>query len=175
MPPARLELILEGAGWGRIEITSGDSQHVIPGISYLSNALDDLLRVGIDVATDRGYGLAQFFHEPGSTILVAETGWWEDGAWLRGARLSTFLGPEFGEGEPTWKMAHETPRAFVVDCGSRDELARVFLDAAISVRENHGEDGYHKLWNGQLGYPRRAVAALEAALALPSLEVEPWK
>ena len=166
----RLELILKGAGWADIQIADGEQLHTIRGVSYLSDALDDLVRIGIDIATDRGYGMAQFFHEPGSTVLIAETGWWEQDEWQSGARLSTFPGPEFADAEPTWRMAHEAPRDFVMHCASRDELARIFLGAALSVLERHGEAGYADSWNGRRGFPRRAIAALKAALDVNAAE-----
>jgi len=158
-----LDFKLGGAGWADLEIRSGDVTTVIGSISYVTNALDDLVRVGIDIATDKGFGSAIFDHEPAVSVLMAETAWIEDNDWVHGARLSVIrdlpkrVEPNFG-----WRASVEADA--VVDVESRDELARLFLDMALRVQSEHGEDGYRQLWAGGLGYPLRAVAALEAAL-----------
>ena len=98
--------------------------------------------------------------------LVAETGWLEANNWHFGARLSVvrnlsnWVTPDF-----KWRASVDAD--FVLHFDSRDQLARLFLDMALQIREEHGEEGYKKLWAGRTGYPRRAVAALEAALNCP--------
>jgi hypothetical protein len=171
---ARLDFTLEGAGWASLEISDGDFECRLGSISYATDALDDLLRMGIDIATDKGWSAAEFELEPGSIVLIAETGWWEDGKWNRGARLSSYESPKSPGGRLTWNQVHESSRDFIVTVDSRDQLAQLFLDAARRVLEKYGEDGYRKLWSGSLGYPRRAVAALEAALSTQPCEVTPY-
>jgi hypothetical protein len=166
-----LQLVLSGPGWASLKIEVGTEHHTIDHISYLSDALGDLVRIGIDIATDKGWSFAQFFHEPGSTILAAETGWWDDGQWVRGARLSAFAGKEFGGESPTWRTLHESARDFVVHMADRDELASLFLGCARDIFVRYGEDGYSAKWTGEKRFPRRAVAALEAALSTPASEL----
>jgi hypothetical protein len=159
--------MLKGAGWANLEIVSGKATTVVEGISYCTNALDDLVRTGLDIATEKGIGGAIFDHEPALSALVADTSWIENDDWHSGARLSVIRNLS-GWVEPSfrWRASVEAEAVFHLE--SQDELARLFLDMALGVRQEHGEDGYEKLWAGQRRYPRRAVTALEAALALPA-------
>jgi len=169
----RLEFVLSGAGWACLEIWSGGEKKEIDGISYLTDALDDIVRIGINIATEKGIGAAIFEHEPALSALVAETAWIEDNNWHLGARLSVIRDlPQWVEPNFKWRASVEAD--FVAHLGSRDELARLFLDAALRVRQEHGEEGYSQLWGGRTGYPRRAVVALEAALSILPQEVEPY-
>jgi hypothetical protein len=104
---------------------------------------------------------------------VAETAWIEQNDWHIGARLSVVRDLHHFV-QPSFKWRASVQADVVVHVGSRDELARLFLEAALRVREEHGEGGYHKLWGGRLGFPRRALAALEAALSTVPHEVEPY-
>ena len=124
--------------------------------------------MGIDIATDKGWSFAVFDHEPGITVLVAETGWWEGNGWVYGARLSSIDGDTLSDKEVTWNVIHKAPRDFILPLGSRDELARLFLSAAERVLEAHGEAGYNEVWNGRVGFPMRAMMALQAALNHPA-------
>ena len=162
-----LDFVLKGAGWASLQISADSFNHEIGSISYLSNALDDLLRMGIDIATDKGWTFAQFDHEPSTTVLVAETGWWENDGWVVGARLSSIRDSDVPGSGITWNVIHKAKRDFVVQLSSRDELAATFLGTAKRVLEVHGEDGYRRSWGGQLGFPMRAMVALETALTYP--------
>jgi hypothetical protein len=161
---ARLDFILDGAGWATLEINGDDFSRRIEGISYITDALDDLLRMGIDIATDKGWSFAQFDHEPATTILVAETGWSEDQEWKIGARLSSFSRHESLPHAVTWNDVHTAKRDFVLPLSSRDELARMFLGMAERVRQRYGESDYQVKWGGRLPFPTRAMVALKAAL-----------
>ncbi|HVF37989.1 MAG TPA: hypothetical protein VNA29_08635 [Sphingomicrobium sp.] len=169
-----LRFNLQGRGWASLEVQNGSTKTVIESISYLTNALDDLVRMGLDVATDKAFAFARFDHEPAETILIAETGWWEGNDWHQGGRLSVVreVPSEF---EPNWNWRQTANAESFFDVQSRDDLARLFLDLALRVREEHGEEGYSKLWCGQLGFPRRSVAALEIALSTPPSEVKPYE
>jgi hypothetical protein len=168
-----LHFKLRGAGWAELEISSEHSCAIIPSISYCTNALDDLVRIGINIATDKGFGAAVFDHEPATSVLVGETAWLQDDSWHRGARLSVVR--DLSERvEPTFQWRASVQADFVLELASRDELARLFLDAALEVRREHGEQGYREQWGGALGYPTRAVAALEAALLTAPHEVVPY-
>jgi hypothetical protein len=150
-----------------LEIVLPETTIVVGSISYLTDALADLVRIGISIATDRGIGAAILDHEPAISALVAETSWLEDDMWEFGARLSLIRNLDEWV-EPTFKWRASVNADTVVRFTSRDELARLFLDMALRVHEAHGEEGYNKLWGGHYGYPRRAVAALEAALNCPA-------
>lgn len=173
--PVSIELDLTGSGWADLLIAQGDERHRIANISYLSDALDDILRVGIEIATDRGFGMATFFHEPGSTILVAETIWWEDQQWNSGSRLGAIAtATDFGDPTPTWRDVRGLKRDFLVHFASRDEMARALLDVAEKIEERIGVEGYSERWTGRLGFPVRAVAGLRAALGVKSIGIEPY-
>ena len=138
----------------------------IEGISYCTDALDDLVRVGLDIATGKGIAAAIFDHEPALTALVAETAWTDGNDWHQEARLSVIQNLQTPI-EPTFEWRESVEADFLFSVSSRDELARLFLDAALRVWEAHGAEGYRQLWGGRMGFPRRAVAALEAALNCP--------
>jgi hypothetical protein len=169
-----LDFKITGTGWADLLVLKGEQSHEIAGISYLSDALDDLIRLGIVIALDRGFGWAQFFHEPQSTVLFAESGWWDGQAWTAGYRLSAVPWAEFGEPEPTWSSLHKAERDFIVELESRDELPMAILAAAERVEKELGLEGYSKAWTGRLGFPIRAVAALKAALETQSASKENW-
>lgn len=148
-------------GWADLLILADGAQHRIDGVSYLTNALDDLLRVGLEVALDRGWSTAQFEHEPGATLLIAETGWWDGSGWVTGARLSAIDNPE-GREMP-WSEWHKKERLFVVHFADRDALANALLQAGERILSTHGVEGYAQRWI-MLGFPIRALAALRVAL-----------
>ena len=174
--PLELDFSMTGAGWAGLTVRKGGRSHEIESFSYLSDALDDLVRLGIDIATDRSFGWARFLHEPGSTILFAESGWWAGATdWVAGYRLSTISSRDYGESEPEWNRLHRTEREFMVELETRDELPNAILEAARRIESDLGTEGYAKRWTGRLGFPSRAVAALRAALATPSLPAEPWR
>lgn len=150
-------------GWADLLVVADGAQHEINGVSYLTNVLDDLLRVGLEIALDRGWSTAQFEHEPGATTLIAETGWWEGRSWVRGARLSAIDNPD--EREMPWSEWHKKERLFVVHFADRDALASALLQAGERTLSAHGIDGYSERWIGMLGFPTRALAALRVALA----------
>ena len=168
-----LHLKLKGLGWADLEIVSEGSGILVPSISYFTDALGDLVRVGMDIATGRHFGAAVFDHQPATSVVLAETAWLQDDQWHSGARLSVARElPSFFEPTADWRASAQ--RDFIVELKSSDELARLFLDAALEVRREYGEEGYQQTWNGAAGYPRRAVAALEAALSAAPLDVVPY-
>jgi hypothetical protein len=166
----RLTFRLKPNGWAELFVDTGEAQYFVTGISYLSNALDDLLRVGLSVATHHSIATAQLFHEPGSTLLVAETSWWTGGDWESGARLSVIDDPDPAEDGRGSCRPTESPRRFCVSYSSPDKLALALLRMAEAVEAEHGHRGYAALWRGALGFPVRAVAALREALAAPASE-----
>ena len=157
---------LKGHGWADLEISIGGETRLIEGISYCTNAFDDLIRMGLQIATDTGFACVLFDHEPATTILVAETGWWAGSDWIVGARLGAIEGATHDVREPTWSSIKDIPRQFEFTIGSRDALARLFLDMAKKVEREYGVDGYEERWAGDLGFPVRAMAALERALSV---------
>jgi hypothetical protein len=167
-----LTFSLEGAGWASLSIKQDSTHHAIRGLSYLTDALDDLLRCGIGIATGRSYACASFAMEPGSHVLVAESGWWEGSDWKVGARLSAFYMNE--DGEPLWQTIHSAKRDWVVHAPSCDNLANAIANCAEAVLEKHGVDGYRELWQGRLGFPMRGLTALRAALSIDEEVVEPY-
>lgn len=167
MQDLRLSFILDGAGWAKLEIESGHDKRAIDSISYLSPALDDLILLGISIALDQSFAIARFYHEPGSTVLVAERGWWEADGWHKRTRLSAFQYGDYGTGDPNWCVAHETARDWVIEVPDRDTLAMAVLRMADEVKAKHGFDGYEDEWI-QNPYPVRAVEALRTALVTQS-------
>ena len=165
---ARLDFVLLGAGWASIEISAGTFKHTIEGISYTTDALDDLLRMGIDIATDKTWSMAEFDLEPDLTVLVAETAWVENNDWILGARLSSFDGSPFYPTGISRRTIRDARRDFILPVSSGDELATMFLRAGQRVLEQHGAEGYREAWGGRLAFPLRALRALEAALSLPA-------
>jgi hypothetical protein len=168
------DFALAGAGWADLTIRADRANYEIGSISYLGSALDELIRLGIDIATDRGFGFARFDHEPGSTILFAECSWWDEEAWVSGHRISVIDWPGIGGRDPAWCDLREAPRLFMVEVESRDAISGAILATAERILASHGVEGYSKLWRGRLGFPVRALAALRAALAVPAVAEEGW-
>ncbi|HEX8578169.1 MAG TPA: hypothetical protein VF655_01075 [Allosphingosinicella sp.] len=169
-----LDFELCGAGWVNLHLRVGDLHHEIGRCSYLTDVLDDLIRIGLNIATDGGHGFAVFDHEPGSTVLFAEAGWWEgeQPVWTDGYRISVIDWQ--GEGEPSWSNLRNQPRLFIAEVSSRDAVADAILKCAERVLARHGIDGYSKLWTGRLGFPSRGLAALRAALSTEARPREGW-
>ena len=157
------EFRLEGFGWAKLVVSNSIETNTIDTISYCTDALDDLILLAIQIATGAHFSFALFDHEPRVTILVAQTGWDEEGQWQTGARIVAFEGWS-GLTAPSFEEIQQLDQRFLFDAETGDSISHAILKCAERVLEEHGTDGYSKLWNGHRGFPIRGLAALRAAL-----------
>jgi hypothetical protein len=149
-----VEFRVTGAGWADLVLQFDDKSLTLRGISYTTDALGDLVRAALMIATGAYSAQVSFDNEPGEHRLV----------------LTSHLDAASGKG-PVSIVALEladlyaaSPNAdghqtFIADCEALD-FGRAVLACAHSAQESFGAT-YD--WGGN-GFPVSALRALEIAL-----------
>lgn len=148
-----MEFRLTGVGWAECELRLGERAFTLTGISYLTDALGDLVRLALMIATGAPSAAASFNREPYEWRIVATS--LLDHAVRTGAvSIAIFSFPDAFTNAPL----SEGDLDFVGDC---DALAfsKAVLVGAKQAIESHGMKG----WEGY-PLPTEALRALEAAL-----------
>lgn len=127
--------------------------------------LDDVLRAALQIATGAWRAHADFELEPGVRRLSVEQAYWSEGRWIDRPRVLVL---DCNDSESDPRRADFT-QVCAVDIDDVAEFSAAVLDAARIVRDRHGYEGYDDLWTST-PFPVRALAALEAALAIEPLQ-----
>jgi hypothetical protein len=149
-------------GWSRFQLTVGTTSVVVGPFGYCSDALGDLVRAALTVATSGWRAEVSFDAEPREWRLVIGPYWdrarsdWTDFR-LRVLTFPSVRLPPVPEEEG--KTLFEAP------C-SADAFIHSVLKAAQAVWDEHGADGYDRLWGGPRRFPLRAVSALKVAMSV---------
>jgi hypothetical protein len=156
-------------GWIDIDLGRGTATYRLDGLSYLTSVLDDVLAAALRVCTGDWRGAADFELEPGLMRLVCEcrrdNETSEKRTFLRVLENDSAFSAE-GLPDDRFELRWE------VELDSPDEFARAVLDGAKALGADVGHQGYAEAWI-MSPFPVRAVAALEAALAIePPPEIE---
>jgi hypothetical protein len=139
-----------GEGWADCELRLGDKHVKLTSISYLTDALGDLLRFALMIATGADSASVSFDREPAQWHLIATS--LLDSASGRGP-VSIAVFDTTGE-QPT----APDDRVFIGDCEALD-FAQAVLIEMQRLQKSLGDQG----WG--VPYPVRALRALEAALS----------
>lgn len=146
-----IDCSITGLGWMTIVITASDVSSSPIVASYLTDALGDLLRAILVVATSGDAVEVEFEGEPQIWVLSLIPDQ-QGGATIR----IRFEG---------WSEAEDVPLLYEARCNI-DALAKAAIDAAESIWTAYGVDGYNQSWHGDKGFPLRAMAALKAAVEI---------
>jgi hypothetical protein len=155
-PPAKVTIQFSSYGWADCELRLGDRTFVLKSFSYTTDALGDLLRFALMIATGAYRATVSFDREPAEWRLVAVNQMdWETGR--RVVSLSIF---EFAD---SYKDApfSEGHQAFVGDCEALD-FAQAVLDGVNTALNSSDIER----WGTLHARPIAAIRALEAALAV---------
>jgi hypothetical protein len=158
-----IDLRLTGSGWAELELRSGHQSFTVDGVSYTTDALGDLLRAALMIATGAWSASVSFDGEPRESRLIAGNFW--DAASRRRRFCVRVL--EFADIASKQPDEEGVP-VFEAECEARDFAAAV-RDAARRLWEV-GADGYR--WR-DIPFPLRALRALETALATKDPPVPP--
>jgi hypothetical protein len=162
MPKASvaIDFRLTDAGWADCDLSVGDKAFTLSGISYTTDALGDLVRLALMIATGAETATAQFDHEPAESRLWVYNLGGQDGFFLK-----VLL---FGSASPN-EPNHLGDIVFSTECNATD-FSDAVLTAAKRVWEKYGAGGYTWL---DYPFPMRALRALETALATDDPTVLP--
>ena len=162
-PNIRVDFSLRDAGWASCRIAVGEKSYTFESISYLTDALDDLLRAALMVATGSPSYTFHFEDEPGESRWILRTGL--DNEQRREYLEITIL--EFDDAFQNQPIEKGKP-VFNAKCAP-DQFAYAVYETANIIWEKFGADGYDRKWTGQCGFPIRAFKALETALSLEAM------
>jgi hypothetical protein len=135
-------------GWSEFRLTVGDASVVVGPFGYCSDALGDLVRAALMIATS-GFTVEVLFDgEPREWRLMA-------GAYYDTSRWTDFR----------LRVTDQGANIFEVPC-SADAFVRAVLKAAQAIWDEYGADGYDDVWGGPQGFPLRALSALKTAVTI---------
>lgn len=146
-------------GWSQFQLTVGANSVVVGRFGYCTDALGDLVRAALMIATSGYSAQVSFDGEPMEWRLIVAPD--VQSNWI-GHRLRVLTFPSLNY-PPSPESEGETE--FEAPC-SADSFVRAVLGAAQTIWDEHGTDGYDKVWGGPRGFPLRAVSALKAALSV---------
>jgi hypothetical protein len=149
-------------GWSNFRLNVGTASVVVGPFGYCSDALGDLVRAALMIATSGSRAEVSFDAEPMEWRLIAGPHWYPDrSSWTDfSVRVLTFQGL-FNPPAPEV----EGNCLFEAQC-SADDFTHAVLRAAQAVWDQYGADGYDAAWGGPLGFPLRALHALRAAISV---------
>jgi hypothetical protein len=164
-----------GSGWANCKVRVGAQQFTMASLSYTTDAIGDLIRAALQIATGGGSATVSFDREPAEWRIRLQRSW--EGvprAEVFRVRISESdchpmnLIPanvldHFGIEYDPETVGREAPlvQLFEAECDP-DAFARAVLAAGATLRDSNASAEW---WH--LPFPSRAYSALEAALALP--------
>jgi hypothetical protein len=155
----RIEYDLGDAGWSSFRLTVGTASVVVGPCSYLTDALGDLVRAALMIATTSYRAEVSFDSEPMEWRLIIQL---DAQSHRIGFRLKVLTFPSL-DYPPSPEAEGQT--VFDAPC-SADSFARAVLGVAQAIWDEHGAEGYDKAWCGSSGFPLRGLNALKAALSV---------
>jgi hypothetical protein len=141
-------------GWSRFQLNVGTASFVVGPFGYCTDALGDLVRAALMIATSGLGGEVTFDGEPTEWRLVIGPCWNPSQPGSTDFRLRVFK---------TYPPSQEPE--FEAQC-SPDSFVQAVLRVAQTVWDEYGIDGYDKAWGGPCGFPLRAFTALKAAISI---------
>jgi hypothetical protein len=152
-----IEFKFAGAGWADLILKIGQETFVLEGFSYTTDALGDLLRMALMIATGAWTARASFDREPIEWRLIAGNVWddkpkrWREGFWLRVLEFPDIYKRDRDEAGYVAFEATCEPQSF----------AKAVADCARRYIAQYGTEKYE--W-GNNPFPMRALTALSAAM-----------
>lgn len=141
-------------GWSSLKLTVGDKMLDIGPFGYCTDALGDLIRAALMLATSDFGAEVSFDGEPREWQLIIDEGWKPE---FR-LRVLTF-------DDIISKRPEADGQLMIEGHVTADDFARAVQKVAQDIWDTNGAAGYNEAWDGQRGFPLRALKALDAALA----------
>lgn len=155
--PIQFDYMLADHGWASFSLKIGERSYDSGPISYCTDALGDLARVALAIATSALRAEASFELEPGELRVVVSRQSTAGASCLFSVlEFADFHHqPVLPDGAGALRFGAEIDdRAF----------GEAMLQALDSIWERHGAEGYNTLWQGGRGFPRAATEAIRRAL-----------
>ena len=164
-PPESVTIayLLEQHGWASLNVRVGGSEVEIGSVGYCTDALGDLVRAAVAIATGAMTAQVIFDGEPTLWGIVIQDGW-QSALRPQSYRFSVRSRSRDDGTSPSQVSSWSD----VVAEGyiTADAFAMAVSEAAHLVLTEHGEEGYLARWDMH-PFPARALVALDAALAAP--------
>lgn len=151
-----IEYQLGQHGWSQFRLTVGDASTVVGEFGYCTDALGDLVRAALLVATSGTRAEVSFDGEPTEWRLIVTANSPKPQISIS-VRLFSTLDPH----RPDWEG-----EKLLEARSTGDSFARAVRDAAQSIWDEYGATGYNTAWGGPCGFPLRALTALNAVLSV---------
>jgi hypothetical protein len=145
-------------GWAQFQLNVGTDSIVVGPFGYCTDALGDLVRAALMIATSGWRAEVSFDGEPTEWRLIAGPHWDPTQSRWTDFRLRVLIVYDSSPGT-------EGEKVFEAQC-SADAFVHAVLRAAQAVWDKYGADGYDGVWGGPRGFPLRALSALKAALLI---------
>lgn len=139
-------------GWSHFQLSLGDKMVDVGAFGYCSDALGDLVRCALLIATSDFHAEVRLDGEPCEWRLIIDEGWKPE------RRLRVLFYPESD-------LPEAEGRLLIEGIVAADDFARAVQRAAQGIWDTYGADGYNEVWMGQRGFPLRGLKALDAALS----------
>lgn len=156
----RIDYQLGKHGWSRFQLSVGAASVDVGPFGYCTDALGDLVRAALMIATSGLRAEVCFDAEPMEWRLIvgaypASSGWTDFSL-----RVMTF---QYASDPPLPET--EGQKLFEARC-SAEGFVHAVLRASEAVWDKYGVSGYDKDWGGPCGFPVRALTALKAAISV---------
>jgi hypothetical protein len=148
MPAVSIVYDLGRHGWSSFALTVGDDAIDIGPFGYCTDALGDLVRAALILATSGYHAEVCFDGEPREWRLVLDEGWKPE------LRLRVYDTAK----HPNADLVFENYVA-------ADDFAHAVRTVAQHIWDTYGAAGYNEAWSGQQGFPLRGLKALDTALS----------
>lgn len=149
-------------GWSQFRLTVGTTSIVVGPFGYCTDALGDLVRAALMIATSGSRAEVSFDAEPMEWRLIVGSYWDDAQSGWTYFRLRVLTFP-YAVYPPSPEA--EGHSVFEAQC-STDRFVHAVLRAAEAVWDEYGAGGYDRAWGGPRGFPVRALVALKAAVWL---------
>jgi len=147
-----IELKLTGAGWADIDLLLSSGSFRINSVSYLTDVLGDLVRIGLALQNKGTYIRWVLEHEPGETRVIFTR---------RDENTYNLAILEFSDTFD--KKSDEEGRVVFEGFASTSQLLECIYSNATRILNRYGEEGYAKQWS-TFDFPVENYKTLKAAL-----------
>lgn len=131
-------------GWSRLKLTLGGKTLDIGPFGYCTDALGDLIRAALMLATSAYHVEVCFDGEPYEWRLIVDEGW-----------------------KPELRLRVEGNGVVLIEgCVTADEFARTIQKVGQDIWDGYKAEGYNEAWNGPRGFPLRALKGFGGRLIL---------
>lgn len=155
--PISIEYDLGRSGWSRFTLNVGDRKVDVGSFSYCTDALGDLVRAALAMATGAYRAEVGLELEPGEQRLIFQRAY-------RSSSLGGSCQLSLLEFEDFACLPEERGRVLFKATVETEAIARAIAGTAQALWDRHGPDEYNALWMGDRGFPLSALRALQCAL-----------